>query len=334
MIVLAGDIGGTKTLLALYRVNRCASVHGSLGFEEIRRERYESSAFKGLASMVEQFLSVGRDEVRCATFAIAGPVVNQVCKATNLPWIVSAHEMATLLGTPHVSLINDFQAVAMGIELLDQDSIHTLNVGEYDPHSPRAVIGAGTGLGQALVMPVEGGWQVWPSEGGHTDFAPRNELEIQLLRYLFRKLGKRVSYERILSGLGFERLYEFVVTEGIEPCSPVVDALKGTKEMAAAITKEGLSGVSSACQRVVEMFASIYGAEAGNQALKCLPFGGLYVAGGIAPKILPAIEKDFLLSFLNKGRMSDLLEKVPVHVILNTHVGLLGAALAAYRQGM
>lgn len=331
MMILAGDIGGTKTLLALYEVE--ATSDGSPRFHEVRRKRYDSPKFEGLAPLLVQFLASGRDAFTSAVFAVAGPVVNGVCKTTNLPWVVDAKELSQLLRLPRIGLINDFQAIAVGIELLGTSDLHSLNPEAASTPGVRAVLGAGTGLGEALVMPMANGWQVFASEGGHADFAPTNELEIELLRFL-QKSYERVAYERVLSGAGLVALYEFLVTSRTEQESPSVEAVLDAAHKAAAITADALAGNSAACVHAVDMFVNIYGAEAGNLALKCLPFAGLYVAGGIAPKLLSVIKKRFMPSFLDKGRMSPLLRRMPVHVILNTHVGLLGAANTAYQQAM
>lgn len=330
MMILAGDIGGTKTLLALYEVEASEIDGHAPRLREVKRERFASTEFASLMPMLQRFLAAEQLHFQCATLAVAGPVINGVCKATNLPWVVDANELAQVFDVRHFGLINDFQAIAMAVEILDEKDLHTLHPGSPSATGVRAVIGAGTGLGQALLVPTDHEWKVLASEGGHTDFAPRDDLEMKLLAYLLTK-HRRVSYERVLSGAGIVNLYQFLVSKGIEEASSKVEqALTDESDDAAAITAEALANTNAACSRAVEMFVSIYGAEAGNLALKCLPYGGLYVAGGIAPKILPKLD-GFVQSFLNKGRMSPLLQRVPVHVILDTHVGLRGAALNAVR---
>lgn len=330
MRILAGDIGGTKTLLALYEVDVSERTDASPPrLREVKRERFASAEFASLMPMLQRFLAA-ESPFQCATLAVAGPVINGVCKATNLPWIVDANEMAQFFDIKHFGLINDFQAIAMAVEVLGSEDLHTLHPGAPNVRGVRAVIGAGTGLGQALLVPMGNQWTVLASEGGHTDFAPRDDIEMKLLSYLLTK-HRRVSYERVLSGRGLVNLYQFLVSSGMEePSAKVEQALTDPSDDAASITAEALAKTNAACMRAVAMFVSLYGAEAGNLALKCLPYGGVYVAGGIAPKILPMLG-GFVQSFLNKGRMSPLLERVPVHVILDTHVGLRGAALNALR---
>jgi glucokinase len=279
-----------------------------------------------------------------ACFAIAGPVVKNTAKLTNLTWFLDKDRLIQELGIPSVSLINDFAAVGYGIFGLTKQDLLTLQVGKYQPAAPMAVIGAGTGLGQGFLIRQDNQYQVFPSEGGHADFAPRNELEFQLLKYLVDKHDiQRVSVERVVSGLGITSIYQFLRDRQIAPESPEIaqavrtweqEAQKAEKTVdpGAFIGSAALQKSDRLSEQTMQLFIEVYGAEAGNLALKLLPYGGLYIAGGIAPKILPLMENgSFLLNFTQKGRMGSLLEEIPVHIILNQQVGLIGAAFSASR---
>lgn len=322
MRVLAGDIGGTKTLLALL------DQQPDGGLRVLLRQRYESRDYPGLAPIVRDFL--GKPEVTGIThagFGVAGPVVDGVCRVTNLPWEIDARQLRDKLGLERVALVNDFAAVAYGVTALGPGDLDILQAGERDPGGPVALIGAGTGLGEALLVPTPAGPRVLPSEGGHADLAPRNEVEIALLRFLLRR-HHRVSYERIVSGPGLVTAYEFVIAEGLAPELSDTRERMASEDRGAVIGARALAGDDPACVRAVELFVGLYGAEAGNLALKTLPTGGLYVAGGIAGKLLPLVRAGFLPAFLDKGRMSPLLAKIPVAVVTNPEVGLLGAGIA------
>ncbi len=320
MKYLAGDIGGTKTLLALFE-------EGTL----VRRESYPSAQSPDLASIVRRFLGHTPSEVGRACFGVAGPVLDDVCRATNLPWVIDARELESALSLTRVRLVNDFHALAIGITVLDSSQFAVLNDAPSDPRGPWVVLGAGTGLGQAVVVREAQGYDVISSEGGHTDFGPRNELEIDLLRFLIKRHG-RVSYERIVSGPGLVALYEFLRERGEQKESAALAAelAQAGENAAAAISSHGLRGDDPLCQKALDMFVSIYGAEAGNLALKVVARGGVYVAGGIAPKIVAKLlDGTFRKAFVTKGRLSPLLERTPVKVVLNADAGLIGAAAIA-----
>lgn len=323
MRVLAGDIGGTKTLLALLEERQ----DGRL--EVLRRKRYASAEHPGLAPILRDFLAEGgADGATRAGLGVAGPVEGGRCRVTNLPWEIDAAALRDELGLGRVALVNDFAAVAYGVTVLGPADLELLQPGERDPAGPIALIGAGTGLGEALLVPTPTGPRVLPSEGGHCDLAPRNDLEIALLRFLLRR-HKRVSYERIVSGPGLVTAYEFVLAEGLAPEHPDTRARMAEGDRGALIGARALAGDDPACVRAVELFLGLYGAEAGNLALKALPTGGLYVAGGIAGKLLPLVRAGgFMAAFLDKGRMTPLLAKLPVAVVTNPEVGLLGAGVA------
>lgn len=322
MRVLAGDIGGTKTLLALLERQPDG------GLRVLVRARYESAKHPGLGPIVRDFLA--RPDVAApgrAGFGVAGPVVDGRSRVTNLPWEIDAAALQAELGLARVALVNDFAAVAHGVTALTASDLEVLQPGERDPAGPVALIGAGTGLGEALLVPTSAGPRVLPSEGGHADLAPRNDTEIALLRFL---LGRhhRVSYERIVSGPGLVTAYEFVIAAGLAPELSDTRERMAVEDRGAVIGARALAGDDPACVRAAELFVGLYGAEAGNLALKALPTGGLFVAGGIAGKLLPLIRAGFLPAFLDKGRMSPLLAKIPVAVVTNPEVGLLGAGLA------
>jgi len=325
MRILAGDVGGTKTLLALFEERDGA-------FTELRRERFESKDFAGLSRIVVAMLGDETESVDRAAFGIAGPVVDDRSKTTNLPWHLDARAMEGELGIERIQLLNDFHAVALGTQSLGPGDVEVLQEAPVDLGGPVAILGAGTGLGESIVVPTEAGPRVLASEGGHTDFGPRDEIEMDLLRFLMVRHG-RVSVERVLSGAGLFAVYEFLTETGLAETTPAVRArLAEAEDPAAIVGKTAVAGDDPACVRSVEMFVSLYGAEAGNLALKVLPSGGLFVAGGIAPKLLPFMNRPdlFLESFLAKGRMRPLLERMRVSVITDTHVGLYGARNAAF----
>ena len=327
MRVLTGDIGGTKTSLAIYEV---ADAKHSRP-QPLRSARYPSADAPGLLPLLQRFLAEGDDAheqgLSAAGFAVAGPVVDGRCKTTNLPWELDARELSAQLHMP-VALVNDFHGVALGVTALADDQLEWLQVGERDPDGVVAVLGAGTGLGEAILVPTSAGPRVIASEGGHADLAPRDELEIDLLRFLMARHG-RVSYERALSGRGLAAIYDFLIDRGHATALPETSARMQAEDPGAVVGKLAVSGEDPACVRAVDIFAGLYGAEAGNLALKVLPTGGVYLAGGIALHVLPRLRAGFMPGFLSKGRMSSLLARTPVAVVLDPEVGRRGAALAA-----
>ncbi|MGD1931200.1 MAG: glucokinase [Leptolyngbyaceae cyanobacterium] len=337
---LAGDIGGTKTILRLVTAEPKALV-------TCYEQEYVSNQFPDLVPMVQTFLQAAQDEHSLpgaptqACFAIAGPVVDNTSHLTNLTWNLDGDRLAQALDLQAVELINDFEAIGYGVLGLASDDIHVLQAGVADATAPVAIIGAGTGLGQGFAIPAGKRFQVFPSEGGHADFAPRSELDFQLLRYLLDKHQiMRVSVERVVSGQGIIAIYQFLRDRGMAAESPELAEIVTTWEReagraksvdaAAAISQAALKGEDSLAVQTMELFVGAYGAEAGNLALKLLPYGGLYVAGGIAAKNLPLLTQDtFLDAFSHKGRLSKLLEDIPVRIVLNPRVGLIGAARRA-----
>ncbi|MEA5617619.1 glucokinase [Cronbergia sp. UHCC 0137] len=338
-LLLAGDIGGTKTILRLVESSDSSSLI------TLHQESFRSGDFADLVPMVQKFLATANSPIpEKACFAIAGPVVNNTAKLTNLAWYLDTTRLSLQLGIPAISLINDFAAVGYGIFGLSKKDLLTLQPGLHQPEAPMAVIGAGTGLGQGFLIKQDNHYQVFPSEGGHADFAPRTELEFQLLKYLLDKHDiQRVSVERVVSGLGITSIYQFLRDRQLASESPDIaqvvriweqEAGKSEKTVdpGAMIGMAALAQSDRLSEQTMQLFVEAYGAEAGNLALKLLPYGGLYIAGGIAPKILPLMQKsNFLLNFTQKGRMRSILEEIPVHIILNQQVGLIGAALCASR---
>jgi glucokinase len=328
--VLAGDIGGTKTALSLY----AREADGS--YRELATAKYPSAQYSGLGPIVRQFFQEaasgasanGALSLRAAGFGVAGPVELGVCKTTNLPWVLDERSLAESIGAP-VSLINDFHAVALGIFELSPSELIVLQQGVRDPEGPVAIVGAGTGLGEAIVLPTPSGPRVIASEGGHTDFAPRTEVEVELLKFLWRR-HRRVSVERVVSGQGLRALYDFVIDHKLAPESERVRSELEAGDAGQVIGEHGLRGSDPACEHAVDMFVSLYGAEAGNLALKVLPHGGLFVAGGVAPKLIAKLrDGSFMHAFLDKGRLSPSLQQLHVAVVMNPQVGLLGARRCA-----
>jgi glucokinase len=341
-LLLAGDIGGTKTILRLVERTADGAMNALYEF------RYPSGEFPDLVPIVQQFLTEAATKLDLAPqpekacFAIAGPVVNNSAKLTNLPWLLDAKRLEQELGISRVSLINDFVAVGYGVCGLEPTDIHTLQVGKPNQHDPIAVIGAGTGLGNCFAIPEANGIRVFSSEGGHGDFAPRSELEFELLKYLLAKHDiQRISIERVVSGMGIVSIYQFLrdrkfapesaeVGKAIAQWESEIGKSEKTVDPGAIIAAAALQKCDRLSEQTMQMFVEAYGAVAGNMAVSLLPYGGLYVAGGIAAKILPLIlEGSFMRAFTHKGRMDSLLEMMPVRVVLNGNVGLIGAAVCA-----
>lgn len=312
---LAGDIGGTKTHLALY------DEKGGMQ----RDQKFPSKSYSGLKEIVAEFLQGESPQKAC--FGIAGPVKDNCCRATNLPWVVDGSD----LGVPQSVLINDLEANAWGIKALKKDELHTL-CNEGEGKGNQALISAGTGLGEAGLY-YDGKKTVpFACEGGHCDFAPRNAREIHLLQYLMKKFG-HASYERVLSGPGLENLYDFLVEEEKMHKEPQVEEGKKEGQAPKAISQLGVEKRSETCVEALNFFCTLYGAEAGNLALKMMAFGGVFIGGGIAPKILPVLEEPFFKeAFSAKGRFKDLLEGIQVQVILNDNTALLGAMYFAKEE--
>jgi glucokinase len=321
-LVLAGDIGGTKTNLALF------SVHGEKLHAE-SQHNFPSKRYSGLIPVLQEFLAGGDHAIEAASFGIAGPVVDGKVKTPNLPWMLDTADLRHALKLDAVTLLNDLEAGAYGIFTLENDEFYTLNEGTLRHAGNKALIAAGTGLGQAILYDDGGHFHPLASEGGHADYAPRDELEIELLRYLIGRFG-HVSYERVLSGPGLFNIYRFLKdVRGMEEPSWLTERLSAD-DPSAVISKAALAGEAAICSEALNLFVSVYGAEAGNLALRAKSVRGLYVGGGIAPKILAKLKDGtFMRAFVDKGRYADLLAAIPVQVILNEQTALRGAAYYA-----
>lgn len=299
----------------------------------IREQTYASRDFPGLTPIVHAFLQSADGAPERACFGIAGPVVDGVVSTSNLPWRVETTRLAADIGIARTLLINDLAATAFGVTRLAGDDLATLQEGEPDADGMRAVIAAGTGLGEAMLGRDNGRWYTLPSEGGHGNFAPRSELEWDLFRSLAAEFG-HVSSERVLSGPGLLNIYRFLAAR---PGARENEAVRAevSRDGPVAITRHGAAATDLLSAQTLDVFAAAFGAEAGDLALTVLATGGVYVAGGIAPAVLPRLrEGGFLAAFRDKGRMGDMLSRVPVHVVMNTSVGLIGAAVAATDSGM
>lgn len=350
-MILAGDIGGTKTNLALYGWTNGRT-------EPVRAESFPSGDYSSLedilrdflasplptSSSIEQAAETSEPEsiadrkpdeastplqVEAACFGIAGPVLDNRSQTTNLPWVIDGDQIAKEFAIPQVRLLNDLEATAYGILLLHPDEVEVLNAGKPPANKQAlAIIAAGTGLGEAILFWDGTTYRPMPSEGGHADFAPNNDHEIELLRYL-RGQYLHVSYERVLSGPGLHAIYEYLRdTKKNEP-TWLAERIK-TGNPAAVIAEAGLAGQADIAKQALDLFASIYGAEAGNLALKALSLDGVYVAGGIAPKLIAKLrDGTFMKAFTNKGRYKRLMNSIPVKVVMNQHTALLGAASVA-----
>lgn len=325
-MILAGDIGGTKTNLALF------ALRGE-ELQQVKQNSFRSRDFSALEDIVRRFLGDSPQRVEAACFGIAGPVREGNAQATNLPWLVDAQQLSRTLRFGRVTLINDLEATAHGIVLLNREEFCELNPHASGEKGNAAVIAAGTGLGEAGLYWDGRRHRPFACEGGHADFAPRNEREMELLRFL-QKEFVRVSYERVLSGPGLHNIYRFLRDTGARSEPSWLAEQLNTADPPAVISRFALEQKSELCVEAVDLFVSIYGAEAGNLALTLLSTAGVYVGGGIAPKLLDKLrEGAFLEAFLAKGRLRPLLEAMPIRVILDDKAALRGAARCAALHG-
>jgi len=322
-VILAGDIGGTKALLAV--VERAGG-----GVRVHREQRFESNEYSGLAPLLTEFLAASGEAVEAACFGVPGAVIAGECRTPNLPWVIREAEIAAEAGVDRVRLINDFAAAALGVLALEPESLAPLQDAPVAERGTKAILGAGTGLGEALLLWDGSRYRVVPTEGGHADFAPQGEEQRALLAFLESELGGHVSVERVVSGPGLARIHRFLASRGL-PVAPELAAALAAEDDAAVIAGRALDGSDEGCSRALDLFIAAYGAEAGNLALRSLPAGGLYVAGGVAPRIRARLEAGgFMAAFHAKGRMRDLMATFPVYLVLEPRVGLLGAALEAF----
>jgi len=322
-MILAGDIGGTKTLIGLFDV-------------ETRRPRsvdvreFGTTAFTSLPAIIDEFESQqpgGRLNITAAAFGVAGPVINQSAEMTNVDWKVDAAELAARLGISRVRLLNDLEAMAHGVRVLESHELLTLQPGQQRIDGNMALIAAGTGLGEAMLHYVEGRYLPVASEGGHSDFAARTDRDLELVRFLRNRFG-RAELEHVLSGPGLVNLSDFTHQDG--RCQALAHLNEAGPDAPAEVTRAALSKECPKCVEALDLFVAAYGAAAGNLALTAVTTAGVFIGGGIAPRIVPALQNGtFIEAFNDKGPMRPLLEGIPVQVILNPQSGLLGAAVYA-----
>lgn len=327
-LILAGDIGGTKTVLQIFETD------GS-HYTSLYKQRYSSIEYGQFDVLLAAFLreaqaSIKKHVITAACLGIAGTINGRQAQVTNLPWLIDAEALQQQFAMTHLELINDFAAIGYGLGRLQQDDFYVLQTGNPLAMATRAVIGAGTGLGEGYLVWQGDQYRPLPSEGGHSDFAPQNEIQHDLLRYLQNRYD-HVSYERVVSGNGLINIYNFLTDT--HPASEILQQeLKQSADHAAIITAYALENKDAVAVQALNIFIECYGAQAGNLALTCLARGGVYIAGGIAPKILQRLQRgDFMKAFCNKGRFSALMRTIPVSVVLNTDVALHGAADRALR---
>ena len=324
-MILAGDVGGTKVHLALYNFEAGRLI-------PVRDHKYPAGEFASLDDVVHDFLKdpAEKEQITAACFGLPGPVRDGRLKLTNLPWTLDVRDLQASLGIEHIFLINDLEANGYGIPELAPESLFTLHEGDLQAEGHQGLIAAGTGLGEALLIWDGKHHRPIPSEGGHCDFAARTDREIALLQYLRRTLNGRVSTERVVSGLGIKNVYAYLRdVEKLDEPAWLKHRL-ATEDPNAVIGTCAEDGSSSICFETMKIFAAAYGAETGNIALKVLATGGMYLGGGIAPKVLKTLKNgQFIAAFLDKGRLSPLLQAIPVRIILDQTCALLGAAAYA-----
>ena len=326
-MILAGDAGGTKTILALFEIE-------DGGFQCLKKQQYPSKNYQTFTELLASFLSdVDCGQIIAACIGVAGPIVNGDCETTNLPWILTKKAIGEQLGTQDVWLLNDLEATAWGVLDLPKQHFVELNPDAQWQPGNSAVVAAGTGLGEAIIVWDGTTHHVIATEGGHTDFAPKNEQEIALLKYMMEKHPEHVSFERLISGEGLINIYQFLKTHKYAPALPETEQKMTERDPAAVISEAGIEGNDVLCVEALTLFCRLYGAESGNLALKCLPYAGIYLAGGIGAKILPFLKKgEYLGGFLAKGRCRSILQKISVKVCTNPEVALLGALSYAEKK--
>jgi glucokinase len=323
-VILAGDIGGTKTVLALSE---------SADVQPVAEETFRNQEFPDFSAVLERFLTkAGGSRVTAACLGVAGPVLDARVEMPNRGWVLDTADLARRLGIERVRLLNDLEAAAYGMLHLAPGDFRVLNAGLPGRRANAGVIAAGTGLGEALLCFDGRNFHPVASEGGHADFAPRTDEEIDLLRHLQRTVGPHVSYERVVSGPGLVNVYHFLRDTGRGSEPPELTARLGSSDPAAVIAESGLAREFEICTRALDLFTAVYGAEAGNLALRGYTLGGLYVGGGIAPKIIDKLaDGTFMRAFADKGRYVEFLRGIPVAVALNPRAALVGATYFASR---
>ncbi len=324
-LVLAGDVGGTKTILGIF-------TYGEKGLQLMEHDTIPSREAKSLGDLLARFIEKRPYLISSACFGVPGPVSRGRCRTTNLPWTVSENELRSRFGWPHVLLVNDLTAMANGIPSLGNRKFAALNRTGIRPGLNRALLAPGTGLGMSLMLNRKDGFEPLPSEGGHMDFAPSNNNEVALWRYLRGRFG-HVSLERILSGPGLVNVFEWLRESGRHPETSGLARLIENGDRPAAITRAAIEGNDPLCLETLRCFSSILGAAAGNVALMGMTTGGVYLGGGIPPRILPILkEGQFLEAFMDKGRFRPLMEKIAVRVVLDQKTALIGAARSALER--
>lgn len=319
-MILAGDIGGTKTNLALFKIKEG-------NFENIYQHQFVSKKYESFDDILIEFEELVPDlKVDAVCIGVAGAIVEQKCKTTNLPWDIDAKSLKKYFKTEAVRLLNDLEATAYGMLYLKEEEFLDLNPGAKNIKGNIAVIAAGTGLGEAILYFDGELFTPIGTEGGHSDFAPVSALQDELLLWLREKYPKHVSYERVVSGMGLNDIYEFLLEKGPNEECEEMEYLTVEMDKNAMISKCAIELKDPLCKETLKLFAEIYAAEAGNLALKSMALGGVYIGGGIAPKILPFIKKEYFFdSFVGKGRFEELLRTIPLKVSLNQETALLGA---------
>lgn len=323
-LILAGDVGGTKVQLALY-----AAAEG-MGGEPLRQQIYPTAQFESFAALLDDFMGDHAPRLKAACFGVAGPVSDGRAEMTNVHWrVIDERDIRRQFGIERVELINDMIAMGYGALALPPESFAVLNAGEPKVRGNAALIAAGTGLGEAMLFWDGRRWIPSPSEGGHADFAPNSELEIELYKHLHALYG-HVSIERILSGPGFFNIYKFLRETGRGEEPAWLAERLANEDSSAVVAELAMKGELPICIQTMDLFVHIYGAEAGNMALKVLASGGVFIGGGIAPKILPQLRRpEFMEGFASKGRLREMMEKIPVKVMLDPRAPLIGAASRA-----
>lgn len=325
-MLLAGDIGGTKTVLALFSAET--------NFTPLNRKKFASAEYDSLEDIVSEYLHKQDAHVDAAAFGVAGPVVNNRSNITNLNWTIDGNTLADRCDIPQAILLNDLVATANAVPILPDRDLHILNEGNAVDGGTIAVIAPGTGLGEAFLTWNGKEYVAHPSEGGHSSFSPSNQLELELLEYLFPKFGGHVSTERVCSGMGIPNIYDFFKDSGYaEESAELAAKLAAATDRTPIISADALSNTpSQLAQHTLETFAQILAAEMADMAVTFLATGGVYLGGGIPPRILPFLQTDaFLDAFCAKGRFSNLMKQIPVRVILNAKAALLGAARAGFQ---
>jgi glucokinase len=327
-MLLVGDVGATKTSFTLF-----ADLEHD--YPILSQATLKSNEFPSFQQMLDQFLALHPAQIEVAAFGVPGPVIDGQVTTTNIPWSIRERDLAATLKTENAWLLNDLEAIASGVPTLSSDDVHTLQVGEPSSNGPRVVIAPGTGLGEAFLTYHSGIYQAHPTEGGHADFAPTSKLQIDLLKFLLETY-EHVSYERLCSGIGLPNIYRFL-KEGKHMNEPswLANELRKDQDPTPIIVNAALAEERTCdlCRMTVELFVEILGAECGNLALKFMATGGIYVGGGMVPKMLPGIDTaHFLRSFANKGRFSEFMGRFPIHVIMNPDVGMMGARQFALQK--